>query len=139
MFSHQPSDESSGTSGNVIRAILRIIPGYSQMEEIEQEKLVELLQPIARKLAHFSIYTLGGILLALNINEYALNNKKKFLFSCLAGFIYSVTDETHQIFIPGRAGMITDVVIDTIGVVLGVALVWVVIEIIKRKKEKVYE
>ena len=73
------------------------------MEEIEQEKLVELLQPIARKLAHFSIYTLGGILLALNINEYNLNYKKKFLFNCLAGFIYSVTDEIHQIFIPGRA------------------------------------
>lgn len=133
-FSHEPSSESSGTSGNTIRAILNLVPGFKQMEETEQQKLIEQLQPIVRKLAHFSIYTIGGILFSLNINEYTLTEKKKFIFSCLAGFVYSITDEIHQMFIPGRAGMVIDVVIDTIGVVLGVALVWVVIEVINRRK-----
>lgn len=133
-FSNQVSEESSGTSGKTIRAILSFFPSFKQMEEIKQEQLVEFLQPIARKLAHFTIYSLGGIIIALNINEYTLTEKKKVLLSCMAGFVYSVTDEIHQMFIPGRAGMVIDVVIDSVGVVLGVALVWVVIEIMNRRK-----
>jgi VanZ family protein len=30
---------------------------------------------------------------------------------------YACTDEFHQLFVPGRAGLITDVLIDSIGAV----------------------
>lgn len=100
LFSHQPSDESSKTSSNTIRMIMNCIPGFQQLEEIEKEQWIEILQPIARKLAHFSIYTLGGILLALYMNEYALVEDKKIIFSSLIGFSYAVSDEIHQLFVP---------------------------------------
>lgn len=132
VFSHQPSDESSVTSGKTTRAILSLIPAFNELQEIEQEELVEMVQPFIRKIAHLSIYTLGGILTALYINEYNLTETKKFLFSSLVGLVYSITDEIHQLFIPGRAGLAIDVVIDTIGVILGVAIVWTVIKIVDK-------
>lgn len=133
-FSHQPSDESSGTSGNTIRAILNCIPGINQMEEVEKERLVEELQPLARKLAHFSVYTLGGILIMLYINETSLIEEKKIICSSLIGSFYAISDEIHQIFIPGRACMIIDIVIDSIGILLGVVFVYSIIEVINRRK-----
>lgn len=134
-FSNQPSEETSVTSGKTIRAILNLLPSFNQMEETEQEELIETLQPITRKLAHFSIYTLGGIIIALNINEYALTEKNKFTFSCLIGSIYSITDELHQAFVPGRACMVIDVIIDTIGVIFGVALLWIAMKIKEKSKK----
>ena len=35
---------------------------------------------------------------------------------------YAATDEFHQIFVPGRAGMVTDVMIDSSGALAGILL-----------------
>ena len=35
-----------------------------------------------------------------------------------------MTDEIHQIFVPGRGPSVTDVAIDTVGALLGVLSVW---------------
>ena len=35
---------------------------------------------------------------------------------------YAATDEFHQIFVPGRAGMLTDVMIDSSGALAGILL-----------------
>ena len=35
---------------------------------------------------------------------------------------YACMDEVHQIFVPGRAGRFTDVLVDSIGIALGVVL-----------------
>ena len=134
MFSHQQSDESSATSGNTIRFIINNIPIVKNYTNEQKEKIIEIMQPIVRKLAHFTIYTIGGILIALFINQFNIKETRKIIYSCSAGCLYSITDEIHQLFVPGRAGMIQDVIIDTLGVMLGVALVWTIIEIINRRK-----
>ena len=102
-FSHQPSEQSSNTSGNTIRAVLNLIPGMNQMPELQKEEVVEFLQPIARKVAHFSIYLLGGILIALFLNEFEYGEEKKIIISVIVGFIYAISDEIHQIFIPRKS------------------------------------
>ena len=101
-FSHQPSDKSSETSGKTIRAILNITPGVSGLPEEQKNEIVEFLQPIARKLAHFTIYTIGGVLIILYFNEFSLSDGKKLIFSGALGCIYSITDEIHQLFIPRK-------------------------------------
>ena len=37
---------------------------------------------------------------------------------------YAATDEFHQLFVPGRAGMVTDVLIDSIGVTVMTWFIW---------------
>ena len=101
-FSHQPSDESSETSGKTIKVILNITPGIAKLQEEQKEEIVELLQPIARKLAHFTIYAIGGALIILYFNEFRLSDSKKLILSGTLGCIYSITDEIHQLFIPRK-------------------------------------
>lgn len=100
MLSAQSSDESSNTSQGVVRVIINLIPSIRQMEQAKQDKIVEELQPYARKVAHFTIYTVGGIIIYLNACQYSLNQDKKLLITVILGSLYSITDEAHQMFVP---------------------------------------
>ena len=70
---------------------------------------------------------------------FKLDYKKQVIFSGLLGVIYAISDEIHQLFIPGRGGRVQDVCIDSIGVFLGIFILSFIIKIIEvvksRKKE----
>ena len=70
---------------------------------------------ILRKIAHLSEYAILGALLLRAIRHPAV--------AILVGALYAVTDEVHQHFVRGRHAAWYDVLIDTIGVTIGV-LAW---------------
>lgn len=135
MFSDQGSDQSTGTSGKTIGFIIDSLSITKNMNEIERQELIETLQPLVRKLAHFTIYTIGGILAYAFVNEYNTSNKKKFLYSVLFCFAYAITDELHQVFVPGRSGEVRDVLIDTSGAALGTLITYGFIMIFQKNKK----
>lgn len=126
-LSQQSADESSELSQGLLKIILKIFKLDSKTEFITEH--------IIRKLAHFTLYTLGGMLIYLHINLYNTNTKNKVILSHGIGTIYAITDEIHQIFIPGRSGEIRDVLIDSIGVFIGLIFVCI-IDMIKKKEGK---
>lgn len=78
---------------------------------------------VVRKTAHLSEYFIL-YLLAYNALKDGKVTKNHMLLALLIVFLYSCTDEFHQIFIPGRAGRIQDVFIDTLGGAIGMVLVY---------------
>ena len=52
---------------------------------------------------------------------------KHYGLALLTAFLYACTDEFHQLFISGRAGRFTDVLIDTTGAFLGLFLVYLIV------------
>ena len=135
-FSNQDGKESSGLSKKVARKIVDVFPYTKNLSEETKNKIVEKSQPIIRKGAHVSIYTLVGILMMSFISTYKIHLKYKFLISILVGLIYASSDEIHQSFIPGRTASIIDVGIDTAGVLLGIILVLIIISVYKALTEK---
>ena len=127
-FSSQIGDDSQVTSGNTIRKIITFI--NNNIDKVKLEEIVELLQPIVRKLAHFTLYTLGGIFIFNMFNSFKLKNREKIGYSFLVGALYAITDEIHQLFVPGRSGMIKDVFIDSLGIITGVIICLIIIKII---------
>ena len=93
-FSGQVGDDSKVTSGNTIRKIVKIFATNIDQESLEN--VVEALQPFARKVAHFTLYTLGGIIIynAYNTCLKKLNNK--IPLALVTGMLYAITDEIHQ-------------------------------------------
>lgn len=74
------------------------------------------LSIIIRKLAHYTEYLILGILV-INLN----NNKNKGLYlSMIVCFLYAISDELHQSFVPGRRCQLVDVTIDFIGALTGI-------------------
>lgn len=64
----------------------------------------------------------GGFLFLAMFLTYDFSDRKRMIFSLIIGAEYAIFDELHQLFVSDRAGQITDVFIDTIGVVIGICV-----------------
>ena len=74
-----------------------------------------------RKAGHVAEYAVLGFLLLIAFFAWGFQGWHAFLFAIAAGFLYAASDEFHQTFVPGRAGRLSDVGIDTCGVLIGTA------------------
>ena len=79
-----------------------------------------------RKLGHLTEYSIFAIFLyhALGDDHRGSWNPRKALACILLAGLYSLTDEFHQRFVPGRGPSIVDSGIDTIGATLGMVIVY---------------
>ena len=84
-----------------------------------------------RKTAHFTEYAILGALFYLNLIQFPkLNSRiKKLLLPILFSFLYAITDEIHQIFVPGRSAQFRDVLIDTLGASFGATITYLTIKL----------
>ena len=92
---------------------------------------------LVRKTAHFTEYAILGALFYLNIMQHPKPNQlhKKILLSIIFSFFYAITDEIHQIFVPGRSAQFRDILIDTLGASFGALIAYLIIKLITKTKE----
>ena len=128
-FSNQNAETSSGLSQKVTNFVVELIPRIKNMPEPEKENVVDRVESIVRKIAHYSIYTLVGILLMSLMSTYKIKELDRIAVSLIIGVIYASTDEIHQVFVPGRGPQITDVILDSMGVLTGIFIVMLVLKI----------
>ena len=128
-FSTETADKSDRTSGMFAQVAIRIAyPEFSEMPESEQEEVFNVVQHLVRKTAHFTEYTLLGLLIRFCLQSWIGNRKKHLLpAGWIFGTLYAVTDELHQLLTDGRAGQWTDVVLDSSGVLAGAVIASVVV------------
>lgn len=120
VFSSQNGEESKRTSGYFSDKVVQIIA--SVKTDINVEDTEEIISFIIRKMAHFSIYFVGGILIFNFVNTFPLKLRNVMLLAFVLGCVYSISDEIHQLFISERAGQIRDVLIDSTGVLIAILL-----------------
>ena len=136
-MSSKPAVESSGISeglGVWLAELLR--PDHRGMPETEWMAYVDVVHTVVRKIAHFTEYALLGVWLAMDVWLWSAGRwrmKHVLVVSWLAGTLYALSDEFHQMFVEGRSGELFDVMIDSAGVLTGVAFICVVIRLIWKK------
>ena len=124
IFSNQPADDSTKLSDGFIETTIGNVYQIFN-HDVTEEKLFEIKSKYShpvRKLAHFTIYLILGILVILLVKEYPLGMKKIILISLFICFLYACSDEVHQLFVLGRSGEFRDVLIDTSGSFIGILL-----------------
>jgi len=121
LFSARNAEESGQDSSKIVELLT---DAYAWLTEKGFPKLnVSLpVSLVVRKLAHFSEYCLLSMCVMLHLFEYKLKNRYRFIIAVVFSSLYAMTDEFHQLFVPGRAGALTDVLIDSCGAVAGAAL-----------------
>ncbi|MBE7010141.1 MAG: VanZ family protein [Ruminococcaceae bacterium] len=122
-LSAQPATESAGMSLVLTEKILSLFPGFDGLGVAARREIVEVLHVVVRKLAHFGLYAMLGIWISLLCREYDFSLRRMFLHALLWGAMYAVSDECHQLFVAGRSGSVTDVLLDSFGVATGAFLV----------------
>lgn len=141
-FSSKPSNQSSEMSGTVVNEIIDLaekIGGFS-VEGEERIQWFEWIHTPIRKLGHLTEYTVFGmtVLFALVIIK-GYKGFRLLLYGEGFCFLYAITDEFHQLFVPGRSAEIRDILIDAFGSLLGCfgfLAVYSIIQFIKKNQQK---
>lgn len=121
LLSAQNSTESAETSGTVIGFFERFFKS-------------EISQEVIRTVAHCCEYAGFGFFVC---NAFlAFKNKLMPLMGIITAFAYAVTDEIHQIFVPGRAFQISDLAVDLSGIVVGTLCFVILCKIIEKRKAR---
>lgn len=99
-FSAQDGIKSGSVSNKVTTVFVNKFP-YTQNLSIEtRSKLIEHGEPIVRKIAHFSIYTVVGICIMAFLCTFPFKLRTRLGLSLIVGLIYAISDEFHQSFVP---------------------------------------
>ena len=136
MFSAENAEESLETSDGIVDVVVEKVTEdvKNEMTSEEYDSLRMKISTVVRKCAHFSVYLVLGVLVTLALGRHISKGAKLVMFSQLWCSLYAVSDEVHQIFVPGRAGRILDVMIDSAGALCGIAVVMAVASIFFAKK-----
>ena len=124
-MSNQPANISNEQSDFVLNLIKNLGIDINNI-------YIDLAITIIRKGAHFSEYLILS-LLYFNLLRFYINKNKALVLSIILCFLYASTDEFHQLFVEGRAGKFTDVLIDTSGAFTASILVFLVNKILKKR------
>ena len=117
-FSSRDSESSTEQSRSVVNTT-NIVEIYEQNNNTDNEKALEDVDRLFRKVAHIVEYLVLAVLLCVALNEYNLSLTKILLISFIVCFIYSISDEAHQLLVSGRSGEIRDIIIDNVGTLIG--------------------
>ena len=110
-FSNQKATDSTKLSDGFIKNTI------VKLFHIDDPEVIQNMTKPVRKAAHFTIYLILGILV---INCFDKKDEDTIINALLICFLYAVGDEVHQVFVDGRSAEFIDVIIDTLGSILGI-------------------
>lgn len=133
-FSAAPAEESTDMSlsaGTVVGELL--VPDFEDWTKEEQAAFAEKIDHPVRKTAHATEYAILGILFAGTFGAFGVTGKRRAAAAWGFATVYAATDEFHQLFVAGRSGQISDVMLDSAGAAAGIAVFFAISYIIGRK------
>lgn len=118
LLSAQPANQSDEMSKRVAEVV------RERVEQVNPNTNLNLgrLNYLVRKNAHFFAYFILGILVIHAVSHGRPLGAGKIGLTLLICVLYAISDEFHQLFVPGRAGQVKDVLIDSAGSLTGVGL-----------------
>jgi len=127
------ADDSQNQSRGMINSVTGVFGTL-----ITDEALMTNIDGIVRETAHGIEYFIFGALVfnAVFLSGYVAKDRKasNIKISVIICIIYEISDELHQIPIPGRAFEIKDLLIDTVGTVLGIVCIYFIYKKLKAEK-----
>lgn len=140
-FSSRSGSESADDSyfvGTMVGELF--VPGFDDWSVQEQQEFAQKIDYPVRKTAHATEYAILGILAAgvciptsvrksggraapgKNRNSRSVKIGRELLLPWGIAAVYAATDEFHQLFVPGRSGQLSDVILDSTGALAGLLI-----------------
>jgi len=129
-FSAQTGAESSAVSDAVLTDFFRLDMAHTSWD------LFLLLSFLVRKAAHAFVYFVQTGLLLLPLWSLIKSPKVRNAVALGGCALLATLDEIHQLFVPGRSGKLSDVLIDTMGGVCFLVFLWLVQWFLRRRRNR---
>ena len=117
-MSSMPGEVSGAQSSMLVRLLVRFLSAVLGHGMTEQLPLAAI-ELALRKAAHMAEYAVLGLLTAGAFIGRRTSILAGILVPWCIASVYAVTDEIHQLFVPGRSGQVSDVLLDSAGVLAG--------------------
>jgi len=128
--SSRPASVSNSRSYGIVQSIRNgkhDLQGENNSNKVKSSLLPtnvrdEKINLIIRKNAHAFEYCVLAVLVSISLFSMGIKGKNTLsivMFICL---FYAVTDEYHQLFVLGRTSLVSDVLIDFGGALIGIGL-----------------
>lgn len=117
-FSSQPAVDSKELSTGVTEILISVVEAVAP----DSDFFMENVHHFIRKNAHFFIYFILGILVLRALRLSKIQGKKGIVLALAICIVYAISDELHQLFVPGRGAQVKDVFIDSTGALVGIIL-----------------
>lgn len=121
-LSAQIAEDSQELSDSLISSLFKLLG-------------IELKSGFVRTMAHMLEF-LGLSLLVFNAVYSTWNLKLTPIIAFIGTSFYAITDEIHQIFVPGRAFQISDILVDSTGALIGVTASFIILKIVLSTKKR---
>jgi VanZ family protein len=117
-LSAQVAVESNALSHGVTEVIVEAVHTVVPSAELN----VDTFNHLIRKNAHLFAYLILGFLVSHAFARNGLYGRENARHTLIICVLYALSDEVHQIMVPGRGPAFMDVMIDSLGVCIGLSL-----------------
>jgi len=127
-LSSQPAVQSDGLSRKVTEIIIEKVGTVMPLDN-ETSTTVDLVarfNHVVRKCGHFGLYFVLSVLMMNALRVSGIIGFKGYILSLVFCILYAISDEVHQLFVPGRGAQVTDVLIDSFGAFIGIGMYGVI-------------
>lgn len=131
-LSHEPATSSRELSTGMTDTMVTFIERAVPASEIDTGVFHHLL----RKSAHFFAYSILGIFVFLALRLSGARGYRLVFIALFLCIVFAISDEVHQLFVPGRSGEIRDVLIDGTGSFVGIGAALIVEKVLSRKRNR---
>lgn len=121
-LSSQVAEQSNQLSTGITEVIVKTVEKVAPQAEFD----IKSFNNILRKKAHFFAYLILGVLVINALRRSGETGIRSVTLALGICVFYAISDEIHQLFVPGRGGQVKDVIIDSAGAGVGVGVYWVV-------------
>ncbi|HZK25100.1 MAG TPA: VanZ family protein [Oscillospiraceae bacterium] len=130
--SSQPALVSAELSTGLTAVLVRTVAKVLQLETPEVEPYLSMFNHLLRKAGHFTVYLILATLVVNALRQSGVTGRRLYLMAFTCCLLYAITDEVHQLFVPGRGGQVRDVLLDSCGALVAILCAYVM----SRRKTK---
>jgi len=128
-LSHQPATQSNELSSGITNFIVKAVENVAPNLDFD----ISGFNYLVRKNAHFIAYLILGVLTFNALRVSGGRGARSVVIALGICVLYAISDEVHQLFIPGRSGEVKDVLIDSAGASVGIGVSLVIARIINHR------
>lgn len=117
-LSAQHAEQSADLSGGITELVNVVVEKVAPEADLH----IEQISYFVRKNAHFFAYMLLAMLTLNALRRSGGRGRKSAALALGITVLYAISDEVHQLFVPGRSGQMSDVLLDSVGALVGIGL-----------------
>ncbi|MDP5274727.1 VanZ family protein [Chengkuizengella axinellae] len=117
-LSSQVASQSDNLSRNVSEVVIVTVDNITPKHDIN----INTMNHFVRKNAHFFTYLVLGLLVIIAIRRSDMIGFKSYTLAFAICILYAISDEFHQLYVPGRGPEVRDVLIDSLGSLVGISM-----------------